>query len=74
MEREPVRVAGWTAIVVGSVLALAVLWSSGAPWPTIVGAVGAMLLAEVGGVEWARKHVTPVAWPSLPADPDGEDS
>ena len=74
--REPVRLAGWTALAAGSALVATLLWSTGAELRQIVAVLALMTLTEVGGLEWARRHVTPVANPSLPTidtvpgDPD----
>lgn len=63
---EPVRIAGWTALGVGAVLVAILLWATGAGVQQIVAVVALMALTEIGGLEWARKHVTPTANPSLP--------
>lgn len=66
MSNEPVRLAGWVALLVGAALVSVLLWSTGAGYQQIIAVVALMALTEIGGLEWARKHVTPVSNPSLP--------
>lgn len=68
MGTEPVRVAGLTALLVGSALVVALLWATGSDVQQIVAVVALMALTEIGGLEWARRHVTPVANPALPTE------
>jgi hypothetical protein len=65
MEREPVRLAGYTALVVGLLLLAVIGWAFGADFKTIVGQVAAVALSSIGGLEFARHQVTPVAAPVL---------
>lgn len=66
---EPLRLRGYTAVTVGAVLAAVVLLSAGLEPRFIAGAVAVMLLSEVGGLEWARRHVSPYE-----PEPDGYDA
>lgn len=56
---EPVRLGGWAALGVGTILVAAILWSSGVEPRPIVGVIASMWLTSIGGLEWARRHVTP---------------
>ena len=58
-EREPLRVRGYAAIVVGVILMAAIGWSMGLNAQQQVGQIATALLMSVGGVEWARRHVEP---------------
>lgn len=58
---EPLRLRGYAAIGVGSVLMAAIGWSMDMTSQQIVGQVATALLSTVGGVEWARRHVSPAA-------------
>lgn len=61
---EPVRLSGYTAIAVGLGLQALILFSAGAPPLAVLGAVAAMALSVIPGLEFARRHVTP--WPLSP--------
>ncbi len=65
---EPVRLYGWTALVAGAALVAAFLWSTGADARQIVGALAILGLTSIGGLEFARKQVSPYE-----PEPDGVD-
>ena len=56
---EPVRLNGWTALLVGLVLSGAFLWSTGADVRQIVGALAVTAITSIGGLEFARARVSP---------------
>ena len=56
---EPVRLSGWTALLVGLALSGLLLWSTGADLQQIVGALSIMAITSIGGLEFARGQVTP---------------
>ena len=56
---EPVRLSGWTALVVGLSLSGLLLWSMGTEVRQIVGALSVMAITSIGGLEFARAKVTP---------------
>jgi hypothetical protein len=56
---EPVRLAGWTALAAGCGLVAAFLWSTGSDVRQIVGVLALLCITSVGGLEFARSHVTP---------------
>lgn len=60
-EQEPVRLNGWTALVVGIGLLVALGWSLGAPVEAIVAQAVLVAMSSIGGLEFARKHATPEA-------------
>ena len=58
---EPLRLRGYTALTVGALLVAAYLWAALDATPQqIVGVLALMGLTEIGGLEWARRHVSPV--------------
>ena len=59
MNEEPVRLSGWTALLVGLVLSGVLLWSMDAELRQIVGALSVMAITSIGGLEFARAKVTP---------------
>lgn len=61
---QPVRLGGWAALAVGLALQGVILFAAGTPPLAIAGALAALLLAAVPGLEWVRAHVTP--WPLPP--------
>ena len=65
-DREPVRLSGYPALAVGLALVAAFLWSTGADVRQIVGALAITALTSIGGLEFARHQVTPVADARLP--------
>jgi hypothetical protein len=65
MEREPVRLSGYTALAVGLILLAVIGWSQGVPFQALAGQLAAVALSSIGGVEFARLKVTPVAAPAL---------
>lgn len=68
-ETEPLRLRGYTALTVGAVLVAAYLWAALDATPQqVVGVLALMGLSEVGGLEWARRHVAPYE-----PEPDGLD-
>lgn len=56
---EPVRLSGWTALLVGLGLVGAWLWSTGADVRQIVGVLAITAITSIGGLEFARGQVTP---------------
>ena len=56
---EPVRLNGWTALLVGLALMAVIGWSQDLPWQAIVGQVAVVALSSIGGLEFARGQVTP---------------
>lgn len=63
---EPLRLRGYTALAVGLV-ALAILqWSMGASLQVVAGGLALVVVTNVGGLEWARRHTTP--WTPEPLD------
>lgn len=57
---EPVRLRGWTALLVGLSLNATILWSLDTPVKAIVGGTAVLALSVIGGLEWARdKAVSP---------------
>lgn len=66
--REPVILGNVTSLVVGAVLAAAILWAGGADPRFIAGSIAAMIAAEVPSLRWVRNQVTPWKFPSLPDD------
>ena len=65
---EPVRLNGWAALTVGLILSGVILWSAGTPVPGIAGALAAMAISSIGGLEFARKHATPASRFQQPTD------
>lgn len=56
-EREPIRLAGYTSLVVGLILVAVIGWASGLDVRAIVLQLATLALSSVGGLEWARGHV-----------------
>jgi hypothetical protein len=54
VDTEPVRLTGWTALVVGLALNAIVLWSLDTPVKAIAGGTAVLALSVIGGLEWAR--------------------
>jgi hypothetical protein len=66
IEREPVRLSGYSALVVGLALLAIIGWTQGLDVRAIVGQVAVVALSSISGLEFARAAVTPVAAPRLP--------
>jgi hypothetical protein len=64
-DREPVRLSGYTALAVGLVLLAIIGWSQGIDGQAIVGQLAVVALTSIGGLEFARRQVTPVKAPAL---------
>jgi hypothetical protein len=62
---EPVRLGGYTALAVGLTLLAVIGWASGLDVRQVVLQVATVALTSIGGLEFARARVTPVAAPSL---------
>ena len=56
---EPVRLSGWTALLVGLGLVGAWLWSTGADVRQIVGVLAITAITSISGLEFARGKVSP---------------
>ena len=65
-QQEPVRLTGWTALIVGLALVGAWLWSTGADLRQIVGVLAITAITSIGGLEFARGKVSPYV-----PEPDG---
>ena len=63
---EPVRLNGWTALLVGLALVGAWLWSTGADVRQIVGVLAITAITSIGGLEFARGRVSPTGSPDGP--------
>lgn len=61
---EPVRLGGYSALGAGLALQAIILFSAGAPPLAVAGAIAALALAAIPGLEWVRAHATP--WPLSP--------
>lgn len=59
VDEEPVRVSGWVALGLGSILQAIILFAAGTPLLGIAGAIASMLLVSIRGLEWARDKVQP---------------
>lgn len=61
-ETEPVRLGGWTALVVGIGLNALLGWALDLDLRAIVATTTVMALTSIGGLEWARQNAwSPVA-------------
>ena len=58
-QHEPVRLHGWTALAVGLALLAIIGLILGAPLSTVVGQLAVVALTSIGGLEFARRHVSP---------------
>ena len=67
-QHEPVRLNGWTALLVGLALVAAWLWSTGADVRQIVGVLAITAITSIGGLEFARTKATPAARFDPPTD------
>lgn len=68
MPTEPVRLSGYTALAVGLFLQGLILWASDVDIRPLVGVLAATATSSIGGLEFARRKVTPSA---APRDIDG---
>jgi hypothetical protein len=67
-QHEPVRLNGWAALTVGLALLAIIGLTMGAPLTAVVGQVAVVALTSIGGLEFARRHVSPYV-----PEPDGYD-
>jgi hypothetical protein len=65
-DRQPLRLAGYPALVVGLTLLAIIGWTQGLDVRAIVGQLAVVALTSIGGLEFAHGKVTPVAAPELP--------
>lgn len=63
MEKEPVRVSGWVALVLGLALLTAFGWSQGLDARQLVGQAAIVAITSIGGLEFARSRVSPTDRP-----------
>lgn len=58
---EPVRVRGWLSILLGTLIYAAMAWAMDLTVKQAVLTIVPLLAATIGGLEWARDVVAPMA-------------